>query len=228
MMRIFSSLIALSLVMLGLTGPARAGLILMAADVTTRPGASGSFLVTLENTGPTAVTLSGYQIKLTTNVVGMQFTGVDRATTPSYLFPGATGAISSDFTPPFYHPPVTTFTASDFSVNTSGFDTLGAGQTDGVLLVEFAMAPSAPLGTGLVSFVSPGSGASDLTQLSDGSGNLIDFTPVNGAVSVVPEPRSLTLMLIGAVSVVWMRRKNLGFGVKGGRKLGRGERKLAE
>jgi hypothetical protein len=205
MMRSVSRLSALVLSLVVPPAATRAGLVFTAVDVTTAPNATGSLLVTLQNTGPAAVDLSAYQVTLTTSVAGMRFTGVGLPTSPPYLFPGAGGPTSSDFGPPF-PPPVTTFTATDFSAGSGGFDTLGAGQTRGVLLADFAMAGSAPLGHGLVSFVSPGTGATDLTQLADRSGNLLGFTAVNANVTVVPEPGSLTLILIGAAALVLGKR----------------------
>lgn len=171
--------------------PIRAGFILQAEDFTASPGSTGSFLVTLTNTGPVDATLSGYQIQLTTAVSGLAFTGVERAPV-DYVFPGAVDPISSDFT----GPPVTTFTAVDLSANHAGFDVLLAGKAYGVLRVLYQVDPSAPEAKGLVQFVSPGSGDTDLTQLSDASSNLLDFHAVDGRVQItaVPEPPSFALL----------------------------------
>jgi hypothetical protein len=101
---------------------------------------------------------------------------------------------------------VTKFTAVDFSVASSGFDTLAGGQTYGVLRVSYAVAPTAPLGMGQVSFVSPGSSGMDLTQLTDRSGDLINFTAINGIASVVPEPSSMVLLVCGLAMLAAGRR----------------------
>lgn len=199
-MRSCSIPLMVALAALALAGSARAGgLVLAAADFDAQPGSTGSFLVTLTNTDAKDATLSDYQIQMTTDVVGLSFTGVAEPMLPdlAYVFPGGAGPISSDFGPPFPTTPVTTFTAVDFSVASAGFDTLAAGQTYGVLLVSYAVASTAPLGMGEVSFVSPGSSALDLTQLADGSGNLIDFTAIDGIASVVPEPSGMVLMVCG-------------------------------
>ena len=103
----------------GPAGSARAGgLVLAAADFDAQPGSTGSFLVTLTNTDAKDATLSDYQIQMTTDVVGLSFTGVAEPMLPdlAYVFPGVRGPISSDFGPPFPTTPVTTFTAVDFSV----------------------------------------------------------------------------------------------------------------
>lgn len=186
--------------------------VLKIGDITSTPGGSGDFLVSLKIPSASDLNLSAYQIKITTDVVGLQFKGVQRASS-SYVFPKATGAISSDFGPPF-SPPVTTFTALDFSSALSGYDTLVAGNTYDVLDVRYAIDSSAPLTTtGTVSFVSPGTGGSDLTQLTGAPPNYatIAFSATNGKVTIsaVPEPSSLTLMvtsLLVAVGVVLRRR----------------------
>jgi hypothetical protein len=199
-MRSCSIPLMVALAALALAGPVRAGgLVLNAANFDGKPGSTGSFLVTLTNTDATDAILSAYQIQMTTNVVGLSFTGVAQPMPPdpAYVFPGGTGPTSSDFGPPPPSTPVTTFTAVDFSVASSGFDTLAGGQTYGVLRVDFAVAPTAPPGMGQVSFVSPGSSATDLTQLTDGSGNLITFAAINGIASVVPEPSSAVLLVCG-------------------------------
>ncbi len=208
-MRSCSIPVMMVLAALALAGPARAGgLVLSAANFDDAPGATGSFLVTLTNTDATDATLSAYQIQLTTDVAGLSFTGVAQpmAPDPAYVFPGGSGPISSDFGPPLPTTPVTTFTAVDFSIASAGFDTLAAGQTYAVLRVDFAIAPTAPVGMGQVSFVSPGSSDLDLTQLADGSGNLISFTAINGIASVVPEPSSAVLLVCGLVLLAAGRR----------------------
>ena len=208
-MRSYSIPLIVALAALALAGPARAGgLVLSAADFDGKPGATGSFLVTLTNTDATNATLSAYQIQMTTDLAGLSFTGVAQPMSPdpAYVFPGGSGPISSDFGPPLPTTPVTTFTAVDFSAASAGFDTLAAGQTYAVLRVEYAIAPTAPLGMGEVSFVSPGSSALDLTQLADGSSNLINFTAINGIASVVPEPSSAVLLVCGLALLTAGRR----------------------
>lgn len=69
---------------------------------------------------------------------------VDRSPAP-HLFPGATGSISSDFDPPFFTPPVTTFTATDFTVSLDEYDTVGAGETHGVLSIRVARRSVGPI-----------------------------------------------------------------------------------
>ena len=208
-MRSFSIPLMVVLTALTLAGPARAGgLVLSAASFNDVPGATGSFLVTLTNTDATDATLSIYQIQMTTDVAGLSFTGVVQPTSPdpAYVFPGGFGPISSDFGPPLPTTPVTTFTAVDFSAASAGFDTLAAGQTYAVLRVGYAIAPTAPVGMGQLSFVSPGTAALDLTQLADGSGNLISFTAINGIASVMPEPSSAVLLACGLALLVAGRR----------------------
>jgi hypothetical protein len=209
-MRNCSIPLMVALAALVLAVPAQAGgLVLKAADFDAQPGSTGSFLVTLTNTGTTAATLSGYEIQMTTDVVGLSFTSVSQPMPPdpAYVFAGGSGPTSSDFGPPLPTTPVTTFTAVDSSVASSGFDTLAAGQTYGVLRVDYAVAPTAPLGMGQVSFVSPGSSASDLTQLADGSGGLIGFTATNAIVSVVvPEPSGAVLLVLGLILLAAGRR----------------------
>ena len=74
--------------------------------------------------------------------------------------PGAAGPLSSDFD----FGPVTLFTATDFSASSAGFDTLAAGATAGVLQVGYAVDPTAPIGTGAISFGWPAPGG-ELGQL---------------------------------------------------------------
>ncbi|MBY0460223.1 MAG: hypothetical protein K2V38_23145 [Gemmataceae bacterium] len=196
-------LVALTLA-LALARPADAGFVLRAADVTAPPGGTGTLLVTLTNDGPTDLALSGYQIQLTTDVAGFRFTGVDR--TPGYVFPGTTGPLSSDFAPPLLVSPVTRFTATDFSANPLGYDTVGAGQTVSLMAVSYAVDPGAAPGTGFIRFVSPGAGAADLTHLADGSGNLAAFAAVDGRVTITPAPPGLVLVLTAGAALGLCRR----------------------
>lgn len=200
-MRSCSIPLMVALAALALAGSARAGgLVLTAADFDAQPGATGSFLVTLTNTDATDATLTDYQIQMTTDVVGLSFTGVAKPMLPdpAYVFPGPSeGPTSSDFGPPFPGSPVTTFTAVDFSATFIGYDTLAAGRTYGVMRVSYSVDPTAPLGMGHVSFVSPGALDTDLTQLTDAAGSLITFSAIDGIASVVPEPSGMVLMVCG-------------------------------
>lgn len=189
----------------GLAATVDAALILQASNVAVPQGGTGILTVTLQNTGPTAVDLAGYQIQLATSAPGVRFTWVDRSP-PQYLFPGTSGPISSDFDPPFFAPPVTAFTATDFTTSLLGFDTLGSGETVGVLWVWLAADPADPLGSGAIRFVLPGAGPADLTQLVDGQGILVPFTAIDGRVTVVPEPASSVILGMGTVVALCVAR----------------------
>jgi hypothetical protein len=200
------NVLLLSLLLLSATSSVvNAELILTAQNVTGWHGQSGAFEVTLTNTGASDVQLSAYQIQITTDVAWLEFTGVSRSSSgEGYVFPGTTADLSSDFG----SGPVDLFTAIDLSESLSGFDTLQAGKTYGVLSVAYTIDPLAPPsgGTAVLRFVSPGSSGTDLTQLA-GPDGLLAFRAVDGTLTLmaIPEPSGLTLAITGLVLVAGKR-----------------------
>ena len=72
----------------------------------------------------------------------------------------------------------------------------------GVLRIPFTVAQGAALGERPVTFELQGG----LTEFSDDIGGIIEFTPVNGAINVIPEPAALGLLGIGGVLFLRRRR----------------------
>jgi hypothetical protein len=91
---------------------------------------------------------------------------------------------------------------------------LGVGDRFGLARVTYAVAPGAPAGAYPVTVVTLG----DATSLSDPNGNLVDFTPVNGSITIlglmtIPEPSSMVIAAAGALSLLvyrFARRRSVG------------------
>jgi len=73
---------------------------------------------------------------------------------------------------------------------------------EGVLRVPISVAQGAAPGVIPIVFNLTGG----LTEFSDDIGNVIEFVPVNGAVTIVPEPAALGLLGIGGVLFLRRRR----------------------
>jgi len=71
---------------------------------------------------------------------------------------------------------------------------------DGLIRIPFTVAPNT---IGSVPFTIDASNA----DLADSLGNPILFTPINGGLTIVPEPSSLLLCILGLIAVVVVARR---------------------
>ena len=200
--RLFGAVAAL---LLGsIAAPARADLIITVLDSSAAPGGTGTFDITLTNTGAVDINIGTFSVEPTLSPTsGVHFTDVTTATTLPYIFAASSSVTASS---PFSYDlfPNTDFTASDSSFSTLGYETIAAGATLGLAHVLYSVDAGTPLGTAPVRLNLTG------TALDDGAGNFLTFTPVNGTITIalraVPEPSTVLLMGIGG-GLLFLRRK---------------------
>lgn len=188
----------LTILLAGVTpGPVRAGLVVSSETVSAKPGDTGIVQLLLTNNSAAAETLSAFSVDVALSGANVRFTAVDDQTVPVYVFSGfGTGTLTFD---PF---PNTGLVVSDLDLDPSGFVSLAPGLTLGLGRLSFEVDPTAAGGLRPITFL-PGV----TTQLYDDTGNPYPDTDVSfisggidvqGAVSVVPEPASAVLLLVGA------------------------------
>lgn len=189
--------------------PARADLLIEVQNTIASAPGTGAFDVTLVDSGGT-FNVSGFSIGLSVSPgSGVTFTGVDVSTTTApYLF----GTLQS---PPlsFTSFPSTSLIALDTDNTAPFFVTLHTGDVFGLAEVFYKVAAGTSPGPVLVS-LNPDPA---MTQLDDVTGNLIPFTPINGAITVtpVPEPSALVLAALGAtISLACVRHRRPGARVR--------------
>ena len=186
--------------------PARASLVASVQFVNANVGSTGNSLeVTLQNTGPSAVTIAGFSFLVNTADTDITFTGADVNTAHTYIFAGDSQDVS------FFGGAVNTLSAGqsmdglDFSNNNG--DVVAAGATVGLGRVLFDISPAALPGPAAVVL----STDSAHTSLSDPNGNLITIDSFNdGQITVtsaaVPEPAT-DLLLIGALAGIFVAKR---------------------
>ena len=172
----------------------RADLVIAAESVTVNPGTSGNSLeISLQNTGPSAVTLAGFSFEISIGNPDITLTEALISTSLNpYIFAGHS----------LFGPEIDTsntgqvLQASDIYDIIFGGATIGAGTTVGLGLVLFDVASAAGSGATLVTL-----GGFPATSLSDALGADVSIdTLTNGQITIqpsasVPEQSSVTLLL---------------------------------
>ena len=200
--RLFGAVAAL---LLGsIAAPARADLIITVLDSSAAPGGTGTFDITLTNTGAADINISSFSVEPTLSPTsGVHFTDVTTATTLPYIFAASSSVTASS---PFSYDlfPNTDFIASDSFFAAPGYQAIAAGATLGLAHVLYSVDAGTPLGAVPVTLDMTG------TSLADEAGNLLSVTPANGTITValraVPEPSTVLLMGIGG-GLLFLRRK---------------------
>ena len=205
-----TAILALAIAALAAPSPCDAGLVLKPENVVTGRGSLGSFDIVLANTGSTAFNVSADTIEVTlTDLTGVHFTGATIATKPPYIYQLSGTTIPPGSPLSFDSFPNSIFTASDSEFGFLGFREIDPGAVFGLVHVTFSVDGSAPFEAGQISIVSSGS------SLSDDLFNSISFTTQTGSFTVVPEPTSIILLLMGCISIIvvdsrrktsWIRR----------------------
>jgi hypothetical protein len=189
--------------------------VIQALNTGAAPGSTGSFDVVLKNTNPSGgasydVASDSLDISLS-GPAGVTITDVNMSTAPTYIFKesldrnqGLTFATITTSPPGF-----TSDDAGDVVNGYPGFQTVSPGQEYGLAHVIYTVSPTAAIGSvDTISINSIGVG----TSLSDNTGAPLSFTPVNGILSVIPEPSTLIqggiATLMGLVPLGWRRRSS--------------------
>ena len=194
---------------LAASSSAHADLIVAAQTVAANAGSSGNTLeLTLQNTGPSAVTIGGFSFGVSTSGTDINFTLADINTALApYIFKG-----NSLFGPNINTSTGHSLTASDLDSDPAGA-TVSAASTVGLGRLFFDVSPAASAGPHTVT-IEP----FPATSLSDPSGNDVPITAtVPGAIIVpagpqlVPEPATVYSAAAALVAGAWFwtRRRRL-------------------
>jgi hypothetical protein len=182
-----------------LASDARATAIVAAQAVTADAGASGSFDVTLTNTGPSSIVVGAFTFGISIANPDVSFTDVTTATSSNgYIF-GADSTFGPDLTGPISGPSL--LVSDVYDVPFSGA-TIASGATVGLGQVLFTISSDSP-GGAFTALLLP----SPVTSLSDPTGiDIVIGTLSNGTINVqtTPECSSLFLML-GGIPLVWLK-----------------------
>jgi PEP-CTERM motif len=195
---------AFAIAMLGAV-PARATVTYSIQSIlATSPSSGNSFEVDLTNVG-SAIVVSSFFFEVSVADTHFNFTSVSDGTlVNTYIFAG-----NSTFGPFLDDPPASgqSVLASDlWGGSGSGFS-VGDGVTVALGQVFFDVAPGAAAGPYTVSFVSPGD------SLSDGNGDPIKVDnavpgTITLSVGATPEPSTLALFGVGAIALVFARKRS--------------------
>jgi hypothetical protein len=170
--------------------PAHAQMVMQIQPSAAAPGGTGAFDVDLSDVGGT-FQVGGFSVEVSVpGGSGVAFTGADTNTTLPYIF----GTLQA---PPFTFNtfPNTDTTVSDTDFTAPGYVTMTNGMVYALGHFTYSVAPSTPTGPVTVTLVPAGS------SLSDGNGDAISFSEVNGTIAVAPIPEPGTLILCGLAGV---------------------------
>lgn len=168
---------------------------------------NGFFDVFVQVTGTGNASLAGWQAMVDLNTSAGQPTGMSLGTpTVTDVTPSSrTMALGTDsnFTTPNG---VLLNTSSEVSATQfllSGSEPLDSENGDGLMRVPFTLAAGSH-GTFLLSLSTD---TTTGTVLSDPQGGPISYTPVNGSITVVPEPTGLSLLVLTSFGLARRRRR---------------------
>jgi hypothetical protein len=181
-------LVALLAVLVANPTPARCGtvLVMTVENATVAPGGTGSLDIVLANdaTATDSATIAGFSIDLTVSAAsGITFTGASDVTGAPYIFAGN----SMGFLPTITSSEVQAndFAAMDGTLLAPGDPAVGLAH------ITFTADASAAPGTVPLTLIDYQAG----TSLADTDGNNLDFTIVNGQITIngsaAPEPGAL-------------------------------------
>ena len=180
---------------------ADAGLIVLSPTFSAVTGSSGTFDITLMNTGGSSVSIGGFSFGISTTNPGITFGSATDATSATYIFAG-----DSLFGPDITISSGTSLRASDNPAIATSFP-VAAGATVGLGHVSYSISNAATPGPFLLT-LSPLA-----TSLADalGHGVAID-TMSSGTINVTssattPEPGSMILACFGVACMAAVRRR---------------------
>ena len=192
-------------------------MVISAGTAIALPGGQGALEIDLTNTGPAAVTITGFTFTVQADNDDVSFSQVTQAgTTAPYIFAG--NSLDTALWPAFgLSGPndITLFSSSSppmISANDTAMDSVGTtlamNQTVALGLILFSVSPTASEGTSIaVSFLTD-LGSSNLAGPVDQStGFAAAFPPdsyQSGSISVVPAPRRSLSRPASSCSPVWV------------------------
>lgn len=182
--------------------PAHAATItLVPSNAVAFPGdTGGTFEVDLTNDGEAGISVLSFSFELSVTDPDLSLTGASFATSSRYIFTNDSFDQESDPPAPLNYDSGATLDASDITADFTGI-TIAAGQTVGLGLIGFDVAPGAAPGTFAVSFTG-GTGADGANDIVDSSFATIDSTFNDGTVSinaVTSAPEPATFWLLGSI-----------------------------
>jgi PEP-CTERM motif len=192
-------------VALGADVQCRAGLVIEAPNLSLAPGSAGSFDILITSTGG-SFSVAGDDVELSlTGLSGVSFTGVSIATVTPYIY-GADSATTEGFTFTLSTFPGTAFEVFDFFYP-AGAQTIDAGDTFGLVNVQYSVAADAtPGASGSLAFGPD-------TMVSDANGNIVTASTPNGSITIaglsVPEPSSVLMLAIGLAGACYFRKRTV-------------------
>ncbi|MDE3165955.1 MAG: hypothetical protein KGN36_09125 [Acidobacteriota bacterium] len=193
--RVRAALFAIgALALLGGVVPARAGVVVTVGSATVSAGGSGSFDITLANTGASAQNIAGFGLAIATTDPDITFTGADFSTLLPYVFAGDSWDVANGFA--FVtSAPGQTLSASDLSNSGTGND-IAAATSVGLARVLFSVSGGATAGAFPVTLT-----AYPATSLNDSTFANVPFTSVDGSITIqagtaVPEPSAFLPLLL--------------------------------
>jgi PEP-CTERM motif len=184
-------------VTLGSGAPCRADLVISAPNLTVDPGSSGSFDVLITSNGGTFY-VAADDIELTLSGLStVSFTNISINTATPYIYGSSSATL-------FGSPFIVNLSPNDVEgvdyLFTSGAQTINAGDTFGLMNVQYTVASNAVAGTSGTLGIGPD------TLLSDATGLTVAVTPQAGSITIgvasVPEPSTVILLLIGCGAVL--------------------------
>ena len=184
--------------------PAHAAMIIQVQNATAAPNSTGNFFdVTLTNTGLAPQNIAGFglQLSVTDTDIAFDAAATNMATAQPYIFAGDSFDAIEGFAFASLNGSLTLL-ASDFSDSGTGTN-VASGASFGLVRVFFSVANAAASGNFNVALA-----GFSATNLSDNLGGNVDFTPMDGTISIsaaaVPEPSLFwplaSLLLIGYVA----------------------------
>jgi hypothetical protein len=217
-------LVFTALVVLTVTGPARADLVITGGTATVSAGGTGSVDFTISSTTG-ADTLSSFNVQLQIGVLTggsfLQFTSTqpDPYARSNYVFFGNSAGANSTSGFPFWVGPTTTVTPNDTIsggdfTNDGGFVTIT--QSPGTLLmdVQFQAAAGAAVGNSFSIGLVPSSGTGNgQTFFNDQNGAALNYTSTAATVTLTApasttEPSSFALTGLASLGFMFYRRRS--------------------
>ncbi|MBS1873853.1 MAG: PEP-CTERM sorting domain-containing protein [Acidobacteria bacterium] len=180
--------------------PSEASLIVSAPVFTAAPGASGTFEVTLENTGPATIEIGGFAFEIGTSSSAIMLTGASTLTSGAYIFAGNT----------LFGPDIAISTGQSLiaSDNPANFvaASIASGATYSLGLISYTISNNASIGPWALTFATP---ATSLADARGGAAAIDAFSSGQltiGEATAVPEP-GMGGLLGGAFTILWLAKR---------------------